>query len=230
MWFRDIVCDFSSYDAGRSLYLYNQPDPSRTTSETPFFCYSHLIMKINISGKGPAPTVQPKMVFGPNDGFLETNVALNSTYLQVTPLSQLRLLFPSAAAFCCSLPKFVMASCALTALSTTQSCGDLIRATHGPLGCSAIAETPLPVPLQSLMERALAGQFDRSLKFGHSSGIWQVNDKGWEDDHDHIDFDVSPAVCLFFLVCTPAQPSCQLHVSARWYLCNACDDVQLVCS
>jgi hypothetical protein len=44
--------------------------------------------------------------------------------------------------------------------------------------------------LQSLMERALAGQFDRSLKFGHSSGIWQVNDKGWEDDHDHIDFDV----------------------------------------
>ena len=47
--------------------------------------------------------------------------------------------------------------------------------------------------LQSLMERALAGQFDRSLKFGHSSGIWQVNDKGWEDDEDHIDFDVSDA-------------------------------------
>ena len=41
------------------------------------------------------------------------------------------------------------------------------------------------------MERALAGQFDRSLKSGHSSGIWQVNDKGWEDDETHIDFDVS---------------------------------------
>jgi hypothetical protein len=41
------------------------------------------------------------------------------------------------------------------------------------------------------MERALAGKFDRSLKFGHSSGIWQVNDKGWEDDETHIDFDVS---------------------------------------
>ena len=50
--------------------------------------------------------------------------------------------------------------------------------------------------LQSLMERALAGQFDRSLKFGHSGGIWQVNDKGWEDDHDHIDFDVSPSLCI----------------------------------
>ncbi len=41
------------------------------------------------------------------------------------------------------------------------------------------------------MERALAGKFDRSLNFGHSSGIWQLNDKGWEDDETHIDFDVS---------------------------------------
>ena len=81
------MCDFSSYDAGRSLYLYNQPDPARTTSETPFFCYSHLVMKINISGKGAAPAVPPKLVFGPEEGFLETNVALNSTYLQVAHLS-----------------------------------------------------------------------------------------------------------------------------------------------
>lgn len=30
----------------QALYLYNQPDKDRTTSETPFFCFSHLIMKI----------------------------------------------------------------------------------------------------------------------------------------------------------------------------------------
>jgi hypothetical protein len=90
---RDIVCDLSNY-AGRSLYLYNQPDPARTTSTTPFFCYSHLVMKMNVGAKGPAPAVQPKMVFGPDEGFLETNVALNSTYLQVAqpPLLLLALL------------------------------------------------------------------------------------------------------------------------------------------
>ena len=93
LWRRDTVCDFSSYDAGRSLYLYNQPDPARTTSETPFFCYSHLVMKINISGKGAAPAVQPKMAFGPDEGFLGTNVALNSTYLQVAHVSLLPLVF-----------------------------------------------------------------------------------------------------------------------------------------
>jgi hypothetical protein len=44
---RDIVCNLSGH-SGRTLYLYNQPDPDRTTSETPFFCYSHLIMKIKV--------------------------------------------------------------------------------------------------------------------------------------------------------------------------------------
>jgi FtsP/CotA-like multicopper oxidase with cupredoxin domain len=117
----DIVCDFSGY-SNRTLYLYNQPDSSRTTSETPFFCYSHLIMKIKV-GESAADPVTPKLQFGPEDGVLETNVALSSSYLA------------------------------------------------------------------ELMERALAGKFDRSLKFGHSSGIWQLNDKGWEDDETHIDFD-----------------------------------------
>ena len=41
------MCDFSGY-SNRTLYMYNQPDSSRTTSETPFFCYSHLIMKIKV--------------------------------------------------------------------------------------------------------------------------------------------------------------------------------------
>ena len=70
----------------------------------------------------------------------------------------------------------------------------------------------LPVPLQSLMERALAGQFDRSLKFGHSSGIWQVNDKGWEDDHDHIDFDVRQ-IPSTWSQCTPARQFRHLYIN-----------------
>jgi hypothetical protein len=65
--------------------------------------------------------------------------------------------------------------------------------------------------LQSLMERALAGQFDRSLKFGHSSGIWQVNDKGWEDDESHIDFDVSGLPQQNLMPC----PCAVLHVCGR---------------
>jgi hypothetical protein len=63
------------------------------------------------------------------------------------------------------------------------------------------------------MERALAGSFDRSLKFGHSSGIWQLNDKGWEDDHDHIDFDVSGRVAPASLLERPASCLC-VHISA----------------
>ena len=65
--------------------------------------------------------------------------------------------------------------------------------------------------LQSLMERALAGQFDRSLKFGHSSGIWQVNDKGWEDDESHLDSDVSGKPQLHLISC----PCASLHMCSR---------------
>jgi hypothetical protein len=191
------VCDFSSYDAGRSLFLYNSPDPARTTSETPFFCYSHLVMKINISGKGAAPAVKPKMVFGPEEGFLETNVALNSTYLQVAHLPLLLIICSGATLpKCYSLPSFVAAYCAVATYNAFHACGGVMVWSQQAWSCGP-AETAgqllrfLLCTLQSLMERALAGQFDRSLKFGHSGGIWQVNDKGWEDDHDHIDFDVS---------------------------------------
>ena len=115
LWRRDIVCNFTGYDAGRSLYLYNQPDPARTTSETPFFCYSHLVMKINISGKGAPPAVQPKLSFGPDEGVLETNVALNSTYLQVRVLKlfDLPVVAPSAAGH--SLPIGVQPSAKMSA-------------------------------------------------------------------------------------------------------------------
>ena len=79
------------------------------------------------------------------------------------------------------------------------------------------------------MERALAGQFDRSLKFGHSSGIWQVNDKGWEDDHDHIDFDVSQTLSICFL-CTSAVEFCHVYTNAPRRLCSTYDNALPVCS
>jgi hypothetical protein len=49
------VCDFRAY-TGTPLYLINKPDPARTTSETPYFCHSHLVMKINIGAPDAAAT------------------------------------------------------------------------------------------------------------------------------------------------------------------------------
>ena len=51
----DVVCDFTAYE-GKALYVTNEHQPDRTTSETPYFCYSHLLMKINV-GK-PDPNAQ----------------------------------------------------------------------------------------------------------------------------------------------------------------------------
>ena len=36
--------------------------------------------------------------------------------------------------------------------------------------------------LQDLTKRAMAGESDRSLKFGKSAGMWLFNDRGW--DHE----------------------------------------------
>lgn len=45
----------------QSLYLYNQPDQDRLTSEVPYFCYSHLMMRFDVGPKpanpGPIPTL-----------------------------------------------------------------------------------------------------------------------------------------------------------------------------
>jgi hypothetical protein len=179
------------------VYLTDEHQPDRTTSETPFFCYSHLVMKISFSGKGAPPAVPPKLSFGPDEGVLETNVALNSTYLQVIPAgfahahrAQL-FLQPAKPGSAARRPRALSQCspsahpCLLVALS------DETRHMTLPLSMARFPRVATCVPSQSLMERALAGSFDRSLKFGHSGGVWQVNDKGWEDDHDHIDFDVS---------------------------------------
>ena len=42
------------------MYLTDEHQPDRTTSETPFFCYTHLLMKINVGktvANGPVPTL-----------------------------------------------------------------------------------------------------------------------------------------------------------------------------
>lgn len=40
------VCDFRSF-AAQTLYLWNHKDPRRM-KDVPFFCFSHLVMKINV--------------------------------------------------------------------------------------------------------------------------------------------------------------------------------------
>ena len=42
------------------MYLTDEHQADRTTSETPFFCYTHLLMKINVGktvANGPVPNL-----------------------------------------------------------------------------------------------------------------------------------------------------------------------------
>ncbi|EFJ51493.1 hypothetical protein VOLCADRAFT_87571 [Volvox carteri f. nagariensis] len=53
----EVVCDFSSY-SGRTFFLMNVKDERRMKS-VPFFCHSHLLMKIQVFGIASGPTFQP---------------------------------------------------------------------------------------------------------------------------------------------------------------------------
>jgi hypothetical protein len=53
------VCDFRAY-TGTSLYLINKPNKDITTSETPYFCHSHLVMKI-VVGAPDAAAAAPNL-------------------------------------------------------------------------------------------------------------------------------------------------------------------------
>ncbi|KAG2440741.1 hypothetical protein HXX76_003598 [Chlamydomonas incerta] len=55
----EVVCDFSAY-SGRDVYLVNAYDDDRM-KDVPFFCNSHLFMKINVrcNGTGPAGACAP---------------------------------------------------------------------------------------------------------------------------------------------------------------------------
>jgi hypothetical protein len=61
--------------------------------------------------------------------------------------------------------------------------------------------------LQDLTTRALAGESDRSLKFGKSAGMWLFNDRGW--DHE----DNLGASCRH---CTPCRPAAITELWACW--------------
>ena len=56
-------------------------DAGKTTSETPFFCYSHLIMKFNVSPAAPGADMRIPDIGGPAQ--LEQNAALPPVLLQV---------------------------------------------------------------------------------------------------------------------------------------------------
>jgi FtsP/CotA-like multicopper oxidase with cupredoxin domain len=48
--------------------------------------------------------------------------------------------------------------------------------------------------LQALVQRALGGESDRSLKFGRGEGMWLFNGRGWDKNDNlgkgkHIEFD-----------------------------------------
>ena len=63
------------------IYLYNVHDSGKTTSETPFFCYSHLIMKFNVSPAAAGDMRVPE-IGGPAQ--LEQNAALPPALLKVS--------------------------------------------------------------------------------------------------------------------------------------------------
>jgi hypothetical protein len=48
-----------SFLSFQAVYLTDEHQPDRTTSETPFFCYTHLLMKINVGPvvSGPVPVL-----------------------------------------------------------------------------------------------------------------------------------------------------------------------------
>jgi FtsP/CotA-like multicopper oxidase with cupredoxin domain len=57
----EIVCDFSNY-AGQTLYLWNDKDPDMM-KDVPYFCYSHLLSRLDISAVKPvnAPVMDPSV-------------------------------------------------------------------------------------------------------------------------------------------------------------------------
>jgi hypothetical protein len=53
------VCDFTTY-AGQPLHLINKPNATLTTGLTPYFCHTHLVMRIDVGAavpNAPAPNL-----------------------------------------------------------------------------------------------------------------------------------------------------------------------------
>ena len=136
-----------------AIYLYNVHDAGKTTSETPFFCYSHLIMKFNVSPADSGVAIRKPNPAGPAE--LEQNAALPPALLQVPTWS-------------CEQAPLVLSLLLTHALQQSVRLAGFVNTFH--------------LILQDLTKRAMAGESDRSLKFGKSAGMWLFNDRGW--DHE----------------------------------------------
>jgi hypothetical protein len=64
------------------VYLTDEHQPDRTTSETPFFCYTHLLMKINVGAikDGPVPNLDAPRT----DGTDQQDAQLAPAYFDVS--------------------------------------------------------------------------------------------------------------------------------------------------
>jgi hypothetical protein len=63
----------------------NEHQPDRTTSETPYFCYSHLLAKFNIGAKDPSNTQKPNLDALRSAGTDQQDAQLSPDYYDVSP-------------------------------------------------------------------------------------------------------------------------------------------------
>ena len=63
----------------------NEHQPDRTTSETPYFCYSHLLAKFNIGAKDPSNTQKPNLDALRTAGTDQQDAQLSPDYYDVSP-------------------------------------------------------------------------------------------------------------------------------------------------
>ena len=65
------------------MYLTDEHQPDRTTSETPFFCYTHLLMKINVGALAPN-SPKPNLDAPRTDGTDQQDAQLPPAYFDVS--------------------------------------------------------------------------------------------------------------------------------------------------
>ena len=67
----------------KAVYLTDEHQPDRTTSETPFFCYTHLLMKINVGALAPN-SPKPNLDAPRTDGTDQQDAQLAPAYFDVS--------------------------------------------------------------------------------------------------------------------------------------------------
>lgn len=68
----------------QTIYLVNEHQPGKTTSETPYFCYSHLLMKINVGASDPGAQI-PVLAAARTLGTLQQDAFLPPDLFKVRP-------------------------------------------------------------------------------------------------------------------------------------------------